>query len=67
MFERAIKPFLVIISIADKRNKIKETQQLFPLTAHFLRFGENRGSRVVKCDGLRAAKLFTFVEKMKAP
>ena len=47
----AKKPFLVIISITDKKKKIKKTKKLFPARAHFLRFREFPGMSIVKTDG----------------
>ncbi len=61
----AIKPFLVIISITDKKKKIKKTKKLFPVRAHFLRFREFPGMSIVKTDGQQKSSWFTFVDKRR--
>ena len=57
------KPFLVIISIAEKKKKIKKTQKVFAASGHFLRFREFSAIVVVKTDGHKEPDLFTFVDK----
>jgi hypothetical protein len=47
------KPFLVIISIAKKKKKIKKTKKVFAANGHFLRFREFSAIDVVKTDGQR--------------
>ena len=65
--EMAIRPFLVIISIAEKKKKIKKTNQVFCPGAYFLHFREIPAVSIVKCDGETDRGWFTFVEERVVP